>query len=83
MVINDKYLDVLMVGMKNLKRTLNADHPLFPQVIELMNYLSDESMRISPPDLSALNAALQSKGWGTVGISSDGKIDTSNLTTPQ
>lgn len=82
MVLDDKYLDVLMVGMKNLKRSINADHPLHGQVIELMNYLSDESMRISPPDLTALNAALQAKGWGTV-ESRDGKIDLSHLTTPQ
>lgn len=82
MVIDDKYLNVLMVGMKNLKRSINADHPLYEQVIELMSHLSDESMRISPPDLSALNAALQAKGWGTV-ESRDGKIDTSRLTTPQ
>lgn len=82
MVIDDKFLNVLMVGMKNMKRDLSPDHPLHGQVIELMNFLSVESLRIDPPNLTALNAALQDKGWGTVSNSGD-KVDISGLTIPQ
>lgn len=80
MVIDDKYLDVLMVSMSNMRRSIDADHPLYGQVMELMNYFHDESTRINPPDLTALNAILQKKGWGQVSNRSDGKIDTTRLT---
>lgn len=75
MIIDDKYVDVIMVALRRLRQDIGKNHALSRTVTEAQEIFSEHVKSLSgPTDFTEINKTLAAKGYGPAIEDDDGNI---------